>query len=153
MKRIRDGKPQKNGKAAEYKVAQILLAHGRKVKRCAYRSPFDLLVDGKWKCDVKVSYLSTRHAPRRSDGTGMLYWLVNFHRHGKLSETCDFYIVRLEKVPGFQKAVHLLLPSPVKVLTQRYGLRSLIEKGAPFVQNFKRLCAGDRKFIEKLLGQ
>ena len=128
-----DGVSQIRGSHAETLVKSILLAHGRKVEAMPYNSPFDLLVDGIWKCDVKCSAALDKIWPT---------WFFNFHRHNKLNENLDAYILRLENVPGHKKAVHLLFRAPTKVKTITFTLRSLIELAAPMVGDFKDFCAG-----------
>lgn len=138
MKRISDGVPQRNGKLAEKRICDILRHFGREVKRKGYYDTFDLLIDQRWRCEVKVAYPAKNVAHHNA-----VRWHVNFHRHGKLKEDCDLYIIRLEEVPGFTAAVHLVMPAPLGIMAKAFTLRTLIENGAPLVENFKRICSGE----------
>lgn len=99
-----------------------------------YNSSFDLLVDGKWRCEVKTSRPTNRKQHRS--------WFVNFHRHGKLSESVDLYIVRLEEVPEHKYAIHMLIKAPVGIKTMAFSMRSLIETAAPMVKDFRDFSKG-----------
>lgn len=140
MKRITNGLPQLNGRWAETKVRCLLERYGRQVEQKEYLSRFDLLIDGKWRCEVKVAYPTAISTNMKI--VNKTRWLVNFHRHGELKEDCDFYIIRLEQVPGFKAAIHLVLRAPVGTMTRRFTLRSLLEQGAPMVADFKKVCRG-----------
>lgn len=97
--------------------------------------PFDLLVDRRWKCEVKVS-----------QPNGTLEWKFNIHRHGQLNEDAvDLYIFRFEGVPTSKKAIHLLLPSPIGITTLAFTLRSLIETAAPRIADFLAFARGEYK--------
>src|ERR1700690_3352708 len=109
---------QRQALQAELKVAKLLNQYGRSARVTQYSSPFDLLVDG-WRIELKSS------EPRGQN----VEWNFNIHRHGILNEVnVDFYILRLEKVPGSKAAVHLLFKSPVKTPTIRISFRSVINK-------------------------
>lgn len=140
MMRIKNGEPQRNGRRAETNVRYLLERYGRKVEQKEYLSRFDLLIDEKWRCEVKVAYPTKIITDVKL--VNRTKWFVNFHRHGELKEDCDFYIVRLEQVPGFKAAIHLVLRSPVRVMTKAFTLRSLLEDGAPMVSDFRKVCAG-----------
>jgi hypothetical protein len=109
-----------------------LLAHvyGRKVKRMPYMSPFDLLVDGA-RVEVKTATLKRQQ------------WLFNLHRHGKLSESTDWYILRLEGVPLSKAAIHLLLRAPAGKTTIAVTLRSLLNGQSAWADDFKRFARGE----------
>lgn len=54
-------------------------------------------------------------------------WGFNLQRHGVLDETdIDAYILRLDNVPGFERAIHLVLPAPFRRSTITITLRSLM---------------------------
>ena len=95
---------------------------------------FDLLVDG-WRIDVKTGKMDA-----------CFEWTFNIHRHGVLKEDLiDFYILRLEGVPGTKGGwpVHLLLRSPVGRKTMRYTVRSLISGDAVQAVEFRKFAKGD----------
>lgn len=105
------------GVVSEKKVEAWLRGHGLRVERRQYNSPHDMLVNGK-RVEIKT-------ARKRLDGV----WAVNIHRHGKVDETgTDFYIFRLERIPGFKYAIHLVVPSPVATPTINFSLRSLLTR-------------------------
>jgi hypothetical protein len=84
-------------------------------KRAKYKDSFDILY-GEKRIEVKAS--------RRSDN-GL--WYFNIHRHGVLKEDGIFaYIFRVEDVPGFEYALHLVVPAPLGRSTIVLSLRSLI---------------------------
>lgn len=89
------------------------------------RSPFNLLCAGK-RIGVKVS-------GGRADGS----WQFNIHRHGTVREDhVDVYILRLEKVPGFERPIHLVMPAPLGRHCVTVSLRSLLTR---YSQYFNRL--------------
>lgn len=125
----------KTGRKGEYAIAQILRAHGRTVKMQGQHCPFDLLVDRIHRIEVKTS--------RARKIKGIPTWCFNIHRHGKLSERCDFYVLRLEGIPYCKYAVHLLLPAPVGRPTIAISFRSLVSGSSAIgVTNFRLLTHG-----------
>ncbi len=110
-------------------VAALLKWHGHQVKimpTSGEPSPYDLLVGEKHRVEVKV-------CARRTDG----FWFFNIHRHGILDESSvDAYILRLEQVPEFKCALHLVIPAPIKRSTVTISLRSLITRYARYYNRF-----------------
>lgn len=123
------------GGLGELRVQTRLLQQGRKVKLMPYESAFDLLVDGRIRIEVKTAQAQvTRKA---------LFWKFNLHRHGALSEQCDFYVLRLEAVPYTNKAaIHLLLPAPQKKKTIFVSFRSLLNGVAQQALDFQDFVHG-----------
>lgn len=112
---------QENGAAAEWKACQILRNHRRLVQKARYNEPFDILVDGKIRVEVKAS------TPSRN--RGRLTWTFNVHRHGILREECvDVYIFKLEEVPESKAAVYLLFKAPLKKKTVIVSFKSLLDR-------------------------
>ncbi len=88
-------------------------------------SPFDAVCCGK-RVEFKAGTL-------RNDGT----WLFNIHRHGVVNESqVDVYVLRLEDVPGFKYAVHLIVPAPLNTPTVSISLRSLLTRWGRFFNRF-----------------
>lgn len=128
--------PQRFGRKAETKVATLLGKMGCSVKACSYDHPFDLMVNGR-RVEVKAAMPSLREGKYQ-----YTVWHFNLHRHGVLSESLvDFYVLRLDGVPDFKAAIHLVIPAPVKRKTISITLRSLIMKYAQHVNRFDLLGA------------
>ncbi len=127
--------PQERGRLAEDQVRQILYAHGRTVKQCGYRESFDMLVDGRWRVEVK-----TAGPQPQPVGAHQPIWKFNIHRHGKVEEThVDLYILRLE-VPFCRAAVYLLFRAPIKRPTITISFRSLLNGRGEHAQAFRCFC-------------
>lgn len=122
------------GREAVYAVAAWLGAHGYPVSiQKEHTSPFDLLCAGK-RIEVKVS-------PRRPSDN---IWFFNIHRHGIMSEgAVDVYILRLENVPDFKYAIHLIIPAPIGKATVQISLRSLITRFGRYYNRFDLLGGKD----------
>jgi len=69
------------GGTAEDLVSKLLIAKGATVKRMPYNAPFDILVNGTIRVEVKAGI-------KRSSET----WAFNIHRHGTIDERCDWYV-------------------------------------------------------------
>lgn len=115
---INKHKPEvKFGLSAEKRFAAILHAYGHEVKVMPRQSKYDLLVDKVYRVEVKCALYDERRGNA----------LVNFHRHGVLCETdVDFYLLRIENIPGFKSAISLLFKAPINRLTLKITLRSMI---------------------------
>jgi len=130
---LQDRTPEFNtekGRESVYAVAAWLEAHGFKVKRLPTSGPndlpYDLLVNGEKRVEVKVCF-------RRDDGN----WKFNIHRHGILDESnVDVYVLRLEGVPDFKAALHLIIPAPLGSMTIAISLRSLITRFGRYYNRF-----------------
>lgn len=103
------------GGSAQETVAIALRSFGRTVEVAPYISPYDLLVDGKYRIEVKGGdKRAIKVGKYRYDG-----WSFNIHRHGILSEeNVDFYILSF----AHQLA---LLKAPLNVKTLAFRDRSL----------------------------
>ena len=74
-------------------------------------SPFDLLVGGKARVEVKVARLPQKVSPPCSDG---ISWNFNLHRHGEIeSGAVDFYVAYLPpmKALGLKYGFALIIPA------------------------------------------
>lgn len=88
----------------------------------AYRSPFDLLVNG-WRVEVKIADINKK-------GT----WQVNIHRHGKLAEKdVDYYIFCLRGVPFSTSDIYIVRRAPLRAKTVGFSVRSLISRYSSLV--------------------
>ncbi len=104
------------------KVYATLRAAGKKVEVAGYYAPFDLLIDGKIKAEVKTCL-----GVRSQSTDNLLEWHFNIHRHNGLSEgQADIYIFRLENIPECKYALHLLLKAPLCRKTIGVSMKSLL---------------------------
>lgn len=125
----------RSGAEGEVLVAMELRAGGRDVEIQPYKHSFDILVDHKWKCEVKTA--------KPIYVRGSLAWLFNIHRHGVLDEGgVDLYILQLKEIHGSKKPIYLVIKAPLQVSTISFTLHELIKKGAPLVEDFLKLKAG-----------
>ena len=84
--------------------------------------PFDILVDGKLKLEVKA-------ASKKQTRYTQPMWQFNLHRHGKVPENqADLYWFYIESLPGFKEGISLIVPHAEVVGRHniRISLRSLI---------------------------
>ncbi|MCI0352845.1 MAG: hypothetical protein L0Z53_25775 [Acidobacteriales bacterium] len=126
---------QATGREGESRIGQVLRYYGRKVFAAGYYDSFDLLVDG-FRCEVKTAEFRNKG---HTHG-----WTFNIHRHGKLSEQTDYYILRLQSVPYSNDAIHLLLKSPIGVSTVWISMRQLLSGlYAVAVRDFDRFARGE----------
>lgn len=111
-----EGTVQELGVNAERYACNILRAKGFSVKTMRYKSPFDLLCNGK-RVEVKVARLNSR-----------LNWSVNIHRHGQTDEkNVDVYIFLLDlRHLGKKKPLALIREAPVGSATVNFSLDSLL---------------------------
>ena len=123
-------KPQRDGLEAEYAVYHVLLNHGREVQKGRYNEPFDILVDGKIRVEVKTcSSVMKKGTP---------HWFFNIHRHGKLNESgVDAYVLRMENVPYSKYAMHLLFLAPLGKKSVLISARSLMNQYVEAALHFK----------------
>lgn len=123
-------------------VKSILRSYGHTVKDFARPwSPFDILMDGKIKIEVKTcSYSSKRK-----------YWLFNIHRHNVLNEAnVDFYVLRFNDVPGTNRAINALYRAPLNVSTMVFSMRELLEgKIHQAVKDFRSLNLKSKKVLAR----
>lgn len=100
--------------------------------------PFDLLVAGRLKIEVKVS--ETMRKPK-SEGAG---WFFNIHRHGVVSSVpIDFYILCIPNFKnfGFKTGIYLVIPGRKigKRLTVSVSVRSLFNQFSKYINKWKPL--------------
>jgi hypothetical protein len=108
----------------ERRVMALLAASGRTVKRMAQNgSPYDLLVDGKLRIEVKTS--RPNRAGRDSQNPR---WCFNIHRHNQLNEShVDLYVLRFEGIPLCSAAMHAAFRAPLGKATLLFGMKALLE--------------------------
>lgn len=110
--------PNEIGRRAEMAITETLRSYGRVAKRMKYHDSYDLLVDG-WRVEIKASSPITKR--------NELVWKFNIHHAGKLKETADLYIFRLENIPYCgRKTVHLLYRAPLNVKVVTVSFRQLM---------------------------
>lgn len=115
------------GRDGEYSVCKWLRSSGYKVERAPYDSPYDMTCNSK-RIEVKSSTFDSRH------------WKFNIERGGVLNESAvDVYILRLEGVPGFKAAVHLILSAPIERPNIKISLRTLLAKYGQHYNKFELL--------------
>lgn len=138
---------QSLGREAEKSVGAVLRAHGRKVSFALRRQgvnaePFDILVDDK-PIEIKVAEPRKLNRSSNEDSFG---WSFNIHRHGALEETGLFgYILRLQKFPGSQHALHMFLRAPLDKLTVVVTFSTILKDPRWYqgVQDFYRFAKGE----------
>lgn len=122
--------PQEIGTRGEENVETAIRLYGHRVLRL--RGPFDLLVNGSMRIEVKTAFLNKKRA-----------WTFNIHRHGKVStDRPDAFILRLEGVPLSTYAIHFLIPGDYDLHTFHVGVRKL------FNQRFKREVDAYYQFLK-----
>lgn len=115
---------------SEEMVAFWLRQYFPDVHQTAYADHFDVAVAGKC-VEVKVGI------PRFNNRSQLTCWRFNIHRRGRLSEVgVDAYVLRLESVPGFKAAVHLIVPAPIGRTTLQITLRSLLTRWGQYYNRF-----------------
>jgi hypothetical protein len=127
------------------RLASILYYNGIKTLKFMppWNSPYDLLVNGKVRCELKVSeakVLQKHHV--------MPFWQVNLARHGKIShDKIDIYAIccltnRPDKKLG--SAIWLMIPAseigPVKSF--RLSIRSMAKNWGKWISNFEYFDRG-----------
>lgn len=111
-------KSQRYGLAAQQRIGNWLRNHYREVKPMSYGSPYDFLVCGK-RVEVKA-------CPCVEIGDQLL-WAFTIQGHWKHAErNVDVYVLRLENIPGFKSAIHLIIAAPIRRSTVSISLRNLI---------------------------
>lgn len=130
-------KPQRVGYEGMWRVYKRLRDFGRVVHVMPCYAPYDLLVDGQVRVEVKTSPGGRATYKRR------LTWRFNIHRHRNLTESnTDCYVLRLENLPEASYAIHLLLRAPIGKKTIGVSLRSLLAghwaQQAQDFEHFKR---------------
>jgi len=96
------------------------------VRSAGYYCAWDFYVN-----DLRVEVKTARYSRKT--------WKVNIHRHGKLKEDVDVYIVRLEGCPLFKAAIHLVIPAPLGTKTLQITPRSLITVWAQYFNAVENL--------------
>jgi len=134
------------GKEGESSVAEILTIYGHDAKRAGHRDKFDLLVDGKWKIEVKCAAPATKFSKRK--GT-LRFWRVNFHRHGKMDEQADLYVIKLLDFDGSEPAF-ILMRSPYGSPTALWMEASIRQNWKQEMDNFWHFCKGEMGIIEDM---
>ena len=113
------------GAGGNESVAQLLRYRGYRVEASSYLCPFDLLVNGCVRVEVKRAAFSRNR------------WVVNIQRHNGLNEQgVDIYIIRLEKAPGLPCATHLIMKAPLGKPTVTITFRSLLTKYAKHFNDY-----------------
>lgn len=109
-------KPQETGFGGEYSLLATLKRHGFNCQHMGVYNPFDVLVDGKIRIEVKSASMN-RHGE----------WKFNIHRHGVLDESeVDFYVFRLDGIPHHPNGAHLMAKAPLGTKVFRVSIRSLL---------------------------
>ena len=121
-------------------IRATLLRRGHQVQTMPYNWPYDLLVDLVVRCEVKVAGASRLYV-RRGKSLGMTrFWSFNLHRHNKLSEQVDIFLLCLPpvKILGLYWSIWLIVPA--KVLKGRKTLaispRSLLMRWGQWVSRY-----------------
>lgn len=132
------------GKHAEVLVLQLMRHFYKipRVRRAGYRAPYDFIANGH-RCELKVSN------PQKIRVGKFTYtgWRFNIHRHGVLKERgVNYYILRLEGVPEFYKAIHLVIKAPLRKKTVLITLRSLITLWGQHFNRFNLLKEREGSF-------
>lgn len=110
----------------------LLYQRGVRVQTALYKDKYDLLLNGRIRIEVKTG------KPRWVKGVPT--WCFNIHRHGVLDESAvDFYVLRLEGVPYFRNAIHLLRKAPIGAKSVVVSLGSLLA-GNNEARDFQALC-------------
>lgn len=126
------------GEEGEISVIKKLRRSGFIVKRMPRKAPFDLLVSGQLRIEVKTGAMRiVKNLP---------CWTFNLHRHAILKENYDFYIFCL-KVPFYDPPVYLLSKAPLKKKVQNLSFRSLLGKHAYLSSNFSHFLDGNLHLI------
>ncbi len=133
----------KNSLVSERNVVNWLRLKGFPDARSMnYDSHYDIYVNDK-RVEVKV-------AKAQKDRQNHSVWRFNIHRHGVLKETgVDAYILRLEDVPEFTYAIHLILPAPLGVMSVSITMRNLITRYAKYFENF--VAIGGVQPVEEII--
>lgn len=111
-------------------------------------SPFDLLVGGAAKVEIKIA-----EAWQLQRNTDSKIWLFNIHRHGKMAARglVDFYVFYLPPISelGFKYGLTLVVPAAeVDTPTVRISPRTLMVKWGRFYsrwQDIKNFCKNGAK--------
>jgi hypothetical protein len=119
--------PQEFGLDWEKRVADKLIAGGSGVNRMRNNSPFDLLVNGRYRVEVKAARPSKNWR-----------WVINFHRHGSLKEVqVDAYVVVLDGIPGNGKMpVYMVIPAPFGKAILDLSFSSILRKYRKYIDNW-----------------
>lgn len=119
--------------STEDKVIRWLKARGFEV--VATKGPFDCVINGK-RVEIKCADLGSYIQP----GNYSAHWSFNIHRHNKVDESqVDVYVFRLDGVPGFKSAIHLIIPAPLNTKNIHITFRSLMTKWGQFFNRFDLL--------------
>lgn len=119
-------------------VIGTLSMYGHKTQDFSYgKSPFDVLLDGKIKIEIKTGHYSEKYKQ----------WTFNIHRHNILDESgVDFYVLRFNSIPGTNRAIHALYKAPLKKRTMTFSIRQLLEgKIHQSVKDFRKLNIRNKK--------
>jgi hypothetical protein len=106
-------------------------------------SPFDILVEGVARVEVKVARYGRRRRTMQA-----VNWQANIHRHNVVSNgTVDFFVVHLPaiKTLGFRSGIQLVIPGEDlrDVKTVSISARSLITRYAKYFgrwNDIKEFC-------------
>ena len=121
----------KMGHRGEKQVARLLQYYGMNVTH--YDGSWDLTVDGK-RVEVKTAMPHVH--PSRP-----LWWKFTFVRNGVMPPTPDFYILRLQPIPGItHSAIHLLLDGDQQRFQRRVSFRSLMNGDFRYAERFRDFC-------------
>lgn len=94
------------------RVADHLRESGLKVEVVNPRTGYDILVEGQIRIGVRVSFANSVNHVVTVNGKKYHYRYTNcgfnFHRHGKIVDTCDFFVC----LAVFGKKLHACLVIP-----------------------------------------
>lgn len=127
------------GGQGQDKVAIALQSFGRTVEVAPYNSPYDLLIDGKYRIEVK----SGAERFLRKGKYSYRGWQFNIHRHGVLNEaSVDFYVLSFAHR-------FLLLKAPVNKKTIAFQSRPLAKgKYRKYIEAFLSFAKGEIGKVE-----
>lgn len=113
----------------------MLVRQTRKIHKMPYSCTFDFLVDG-WRVEFKHGEPQSRASKTTPQ------WKFNIHRHGKLNEQCDFYVLCLAGAPYSAKPIYLLYRAPVGTTTIRISMTTLMNGDSDHVKEFDEFLVG-----------
>lgn len=132
------------GYSGEASTISILKIAGRDIWPARYGSHYDILVDGKVRCEIKTAAPRKELHPPKDSGSQREkapFWRFNLHRGGKMfMESIDCYILRFEGVPFCKNSFHaLILSGDAGTKTVQFSFRQML-KGeiAKYVEAFEK---------------
>jgi len=127
------------GLRTQKNLATHFRLRGRQVRHSPYNCPYDLLLDGSLRIEIKAAN------KQRKRGKKAPVWHFNIHRHGRLQEnTTDWYVLCLNEIPFHVRTLYLAFRSPIQKTSLHFSLLSLMQgKAAIPAADFERLCCGE----------